>query len=239
MITHCGSLRQISLLASRLQVIQSIKENWSYIKKFDTSDNGLESYSDAHDGAILKEIYKQYKDCDVNILPLCLNVDGANKFKSNSSSVWPIQLMQNYLPPQIRFLPKNIIISELHYTNSDEHSKLNFRDFLLPLVKELHSIKLQNIKIDIEEDEFQFKPIVYTCTVDLPAKSKVQETKQFGGYYACTYCYIYGELVPIPNLKNQKKSSKDDRQIVKGPKKFVRYVEGTASPKLRSEIETP
>lgn len=240
---NCGSSLQTTetnyfvSIPIEKQIRQSIKCNWSYINKFDTSDKGSTSYSDAHDGQILKSILNQYADSDVNILSLCLNVDGANKFKSNSSSVWPIQLMQNYLPPTIRFLPQNIILAGLHYTDSDDDSKLNFRDFLLPLIKELCRLKLENIKIDIDKEKYEFKPIISHCAIDLPAKSKLQETKQFGGYDGCSFCEIHGESVLIQNLINPNKKSKK-KEEKKKPKKYVRYLEESSSPKLRNEVET-
>lgn len=53
------------------QISRSVKKNWSYIKNFETSGSNDDSYSDAHDGEVLKKILEQYKDSDVNILSLC------------------------------------------------------------------------------------------------------------------------------------------------------------------------
>lgn len=234
----------------RKQITQSIQNNWSYIQKFDTTNENSDSYSDAHDGEILKDILKQYEDDDVNILSLCLNADGANQFNSNSLSVWPIQFTQNYLPPEIRFLTDNIIVSGLMYTED----KFDFREYLLPLIKELIEMKENNIELDIEGQEYVFKPIITHCVVDLPAKSKVQETIQYGGYKACTYCEIPGELVLLNDSdeedKGQKENSNNQKKNKKGQQKKrkkkqnvkkvqqVRYVEGSHSYPLRNEKDT-
>lgn len=224
-------------LPLKKQLSQSIERNWSYIKEFETSSNNTGSYSDAHDGEILKNVLKQYENEDLNILSLCMNVDGANRFKSSKFSLWPIQFTQNFLPPQIRFQTQNIIVAGLFYTDSAE--KLKFRDYLLPLVYELNQLKKNNITLNIEGEDYKFKPVITHCCVDLPAKSKIQETKQFGGYDACTYCEIPGELVVIKNINGDNcKGKKKQNKTEKKPKKFVRYVEGENEHPLRDETKT-
>lgn len=233
------------------QIKESVKKNWSYISKFDTSGND-HSYTDAHDGKILKDILKKYGESEVNILSLCLNIDGANKFKSNSVSIWPIQLTQNFLPPSIRFLPSNIIVSGLHYGKE----KPNCYDYMLPLVQELQEIgeRKGNIAMNIENTDYKFKPLITHCAVDLPAKSLLQETKQYGSYDGCTYCEIPGELIVTENSKvpkkknnqnnmnkkkgNHKKANNKANENQNNENKFVRYVEGNGTYQLRDEVET-
>lgn len=89
-------------------------------------------------------------------------------------------------------VPEKIVVCGLHYTNSDDNTNLQFRDFLLPMIKEIHDFKTEPINIEIDEDQYAFRPIVTSCAADLPAKSKIQETKQFAGYDGCTYCEIHG-----------------------------------------------
>lgn len=92
---------------------------------------------------------------------------------------------------------------------------------------------------NIENQDYMFKPVITHCCVDLPAKSKIQETKQFGGYDACTYCEIPGELVVIKSSKSaDKKGKKKQDKIEKKPSEFVRYVEGDNEHPLRDETET-
>lgn len=230
------------ILPVEQQILQSIETNWNALNKFWTEriDTNSMSYTDAHDGKILRKVLDEYKDSKVNILPLCLNVDGANKFKSNSHSVWPIQLIQNCLPPYMRYIPQNIIVNGLYYHKSGGEEELNFHTYLRPLIDELNSLKNDPILLEIEESQYQFKPVVTSCAIDLPAKSKVQETKQFGGYNACTFCDIPGEKVLIEKLKVASKSSrKAEKESSAGKKKYaVRYVESGHSYKLRDEVET-
>lgn len=238
-----------AILPIEKQIMKTVENNWNSISSFETIGNSeKQSISDAHDGEILKRILNDYKDSDINILSLCLNVDGANKFKSNAFSVWPIQLLQNFLPPYMRFLPENIILNGLYYhKNKDADGngeELSFREYLRPLVDELNKIKEDPISMEFEGQLYQFKPIVTHCAIDLPAKSKLQETKQFGGYDACTYCEIHGERVLIESQKAKKKSNRKSMvgngAMTKSTtsKYFVRYVENDdANDKLRDEIE--
>lgn len=249
------------------QIVKSIKENWSYIQNFAIDrDTEKTMISDAYDGEILRKILEKYRDSDVNILSLTINVDGANKFRSNTKSVWPIQLVQNYLPPSIRFLPQNVIVNGLQYVSSkdDDTDDLNFREFLLPLVNELNNLKTNIIQIEIDNENYSFKPIITHAAVDLPAKSKFAEMKQCGGYdrfgcfgyaiiklqiiknfivHSCTFCEIPGEQVEVENLVvkkrvNKKASKKPNSEtaLAKKPKTFVRYVQGDY--KIRDEVET-
>ncbi|KAG4071204.1 hypothetical protein HA402_001194 [Bradysia odoriphaga] len=199
------------------QLSRSIKNNWSYIEEFDTSSNEDGSYSDVHDGEILKNILKQYENQELNILSLCLN------------------FIQNFLPPRIRFQSHNIIVTGLLYTESE--ANLNFRDYLLPLVYEFSGMKENNLCVNINGQDYVFKAIISHCCVDLPAKSKIQETKQFGGYDACTYCEIPGEKVKIGRSNDGDKRKKGSR-IQKKPVECVRYVEGDFEHPLRDEVET-
>lgn len=243
------------ILPIKKQIEQSLKNNWSEISSFDTSGANSDSYEDVHDGAILRKLLDEYKDSDINILSLCLNVDGANKFKSNSFSVWPIQLMQNFLPPHIRFLPENIILNGLFYHKSKDDNQLCFHQYMRPLIDELAQLDREPIELEIGGELFKFKPVVTHCAIDLPAKSKIQETKQFGGYNACTYCHILGDKVLIETQKKKTNPSKlplkksgvmtsnhhsktgvDDS--IKKARHYVRYLESECPHKMRDEIET-
>lgn len=216
------------------QIIKSIHDNWPSISKFETNRNkNNPTYSDAHDGKILRDVLHQYDESDVNILSLCLNLDGANKHKSNSLSVWPIQLLQNYLPPNIRFLPHNIIVCGLYY----HQEKPNCYEYMLPLINELNDLRKRKITMTIGSDEFIFKPVITHCSVDLPAKSLLQATKQYGGYESCTYCDIAGELVVVEK-SSQKDNIKGSASAVKNAKQFVRYTEGDQQCILRDEVQT-
>lgn len=216
----------------RKQIDQCIETNWKYIQNFDTTMQD-DSISDAHHGEILKAVLKKYESSDINVLSLCVNVDGANKYNSNNLSLWPVQFLQNYLPPKIRFLPDNILVSGLMYTED----KFDFREYMLPLINELKNLNDDKIVKSIEGEKYTFKPVVTSCAVDLPAKSKFQETIQFNGYDACTYCEHPGEQILVTCKKSKKKKQSSSKQEGKQIK-CVRYTEGGHRYPLREEEET-
>lgn len=126
------------------------------------------------------------------------------------------------------------------------------------MVQELQDLSQRNITMNIESKDFKFKPLITHCGVDLPAKSMLQETKQYGSYDGCTYCEIPGELVLLKDTKNaktkgkkidtvkkksnnkanDKKPNNESNEDLNKENKFVRYIEGDGSYKLRDEMET-
>lgn len=53
-----------------------------------------------HGGNLYRKLKEKHNE---KLLSLTLNVVSANIFRSNKSSLWILQLVQNYLPPDIRF----------------------------------------------------------------------------------------------------------------------------------------
>lgn len=196
------------------QLIQSLTLNWDSIQTFNTIQE-TDSISDVHSATALKSINRSFENTDQNILSLTLNTDGANKFKSNSVSVWPIQLIQNYLPPDIRFQPLHILTVGLYY---GDH-KPNCLEYFEPLVSEFKMLKDRGLNVTIGKEEYVFCPLITHIVVDLPAKRMVQCIRQFNGYHSCTYC-----LHPGTRIEISKKT------------KVVRYTNEEFS--LRSEVAT-
>lgn len=214
----CGETNFFVFLPVEDQLKQCIKRNWKKIlETMDVVKDGNHS-TDVHDGTILRNLYQKYENTDLNVLSLMLNTDGANKFKSNKKSIWPIQIIQNFLPPEIRFNRENIIVAGLWYGAK----KPDCLAYFLPLIKELKSFKTNELTVNIGDDSYKFLPLVTHGIVDLPAKSMLQQISLYSGYQACTYCHHTGELV-----RNNKTRSKT-----------VRYTATTKPPDLRNHAET-
>lgn len=58
--------------------------------------------SDVYAGILYKELMKKYST-QSNILTYIFNTDGAPIFHSSKQSLWPIQIIVNELPPNLRF----------------------------------------------------------------------------------------------------------------------------------------
>lgn len=126
-------------------------------------------------------------------LPIQMNTDGANVFKSNSSSIWPIILCQMYLPPGIRYMKKNMMLAGMYYGSE----KPNMCNYMLPLVEEFNAFEHDFLTLSKERVQKKYMPMIISCVVDLPAKSAVQQINQYNGYHACTYCKHPGKAVKI------------------------------------------
>lgn len=66
---------------------------------------------DVHDGIIYQRAKAKYPNSI--ILPLVGNTDGARIFNSTNKSIWPIQFYQCFLPPNVRYIPENIIVTAI------------------------------------------------------------------------------------------------------------------------------
>lgn len=171
------------------RIEQSIKLNWPDIQaNFESNKNG--TISDVHDARILQQLYEKYRSTETNVLSLSMNIDGANYYKSNQMSMWPIQLVQSYLPPSRRYDKNNIIVAGLYYGDS----KPDCLEYCAPLVNELKSLQ-HNFIIEIGGDKYQFYPVLTHCIVDLPARSMIQQITQFNGEYACPFCLHPGTKI--------------------------------------------
>lgn len=199
------------------QLAQSIKSNWSLIQRYNAilDDKVVTNLTDAHSANLLKKIQKSFSKSDQNPISLTLNTDGANKFKSNKFSVWPIQIIQNFLPPEVRFKPMNVLTIGLYYGER----KPNCMKYFEPFVHELKILADRGITLTIDKETYVFVPFVTHCVVDLPAKRMLQCIKQYNGRNACTYCTHPGCDVNI-SIK----------------KKVIRYTNIPYAP--RTDIET-
>lgn len=97
--------------------------------------------SDIDDGKLYKEIRE--KNPYVYILSNTLNLDGDQIYNSSRSSLWPVQLYLNFLPPKIRFLPENIILSTIYFGPK----KPNVTNSLYTLATEFDELEKKMITI--------------------------------------------------------------------------------------------
>lgn len=161
--------------------------------------NGIEincsgPVTDVYSGSVVRRVM-QAKD---NMLCLMLNTDGVAVKKSSKNSLWPIQIICNFLPPHLRYRLENVLCVGFHYSNE----KPDMLCFFRPFAEELKRL---------ETDGFVFRDRVYrvaatNAALDLPAKSMFLQIKQFNGYSACGFCFEKGELIQgrkNPNYVNR------------------------------------
>lgn len=165
------------------QVEKIVREHWHEIKEFSSEECRIdENY--VFDGGIF---LKEHKEIGQKYLALTFNTDGVSLQKSNTLSLWPIQITCSFLPPYLRYQRKNIIIAGLYY---GKH-KPNFSDYLTPLCQEMMQLQTSGVVINNQ----RFCVFISHASLDLPAKADVQNTIHHNGYSACMYCYHSGERI--------------------------------------------
>ena len=140
--------------------------------------------SDVSDGMLYKNLETIENS---RFITLTLNTDGANVFKSNHKSLWPVQVVINELPTYKRFREQNVLVPLLWYGKGSPPMNV----FLTPLIKQINETQTDLIHID----NLQFKLFVTVGSFDSPAKCKVQNMKQFNGYFGCGHCLHPGDVV--------------------------------------------
>lgn len=179
------------------QLQKILTDHWEEIVGYQSRNNEKGIISDISHGSILMSM-NQNNPFNLK-LSLILNTDGVQIFKSTTKSLWPIQFICNFLPPNLRFHQKNIIVSGLYFDNT----KPDMLNFFEPIGKEFNDINENGIAIHLKENSFKVKVHITHCCVDLPAQSMVQKIILYSGYNSCTECMHYG--VSIKNEKNDKK----------------------------------
>lgn len=171
--------QQIKFFLQRYQ-----KEIVEFMRK-SKKDNDICDFDDG-------EIYKKIKGTTNEriILPLTLNVDGGKIFNSSSCTLWPIQLLQLYLPPQIRYLTKNILVVGLYCAAE----KPNLAAIMEPFAQEMNELSV-GLNLNYENDFLHLLPEVNFCSCDLPARVEMQSSKHISGYNACPCCEHPGQAV--------------------------------------------
>lgn len=172
------------------QVKHSLKNNLQNVLDFLKQERKEGEICDFLDGEMFKSAQTKSSD---TLLPLTLNLDGAKIFRSSATTLWPIQLIQNYLPPNKRFHSKNILLVGLYCGQKKPH----IPTIMLPFAQDLDRLQKNRISVWHNNELLSFYPTVLYCSCDLPARCEVQNCKS-SGYYSCPCCEQKGEGIENP-----------------------------------------
>ncbi len=166
-----------------------------------------ENIKDIYNGQMYQDLRSklQTSDGEKNYATCIFNTDGASPFKSSKSSLWPIHLMINEIPPAARF--KNIITCGLWFGKS----KPNMLVYLKPFV-ELFNNKLSSAGVECTiNNQKQFIKIhCIVCSCDSVARASVQGIKQFNGKCGCSWCDHPGEYLDTNRYSSKQEYSLRD-----------------------------
>lgn len=186
------------------QIEQILKENFAAIMEYLHRERSESAISDIDDGTLFKEF--SAANTGSEILSLTMNVDGARIYNTSSNSLWPVQFYLNFLPPSIRYLSKNIVVTTLFYgVHKPDMDKL-----LFPTAKELDTNDYR-IKILATNNEIINFVIDILISCDLPARAAVQNFIGCTGKFGCPFCYHPGE--PVVNNSGKSKTIRYKQQL--------------------------
>eukprot|EP00116_Pleurobrachia_bachei_P004156 sb/3464418/ len=120
-------------------------------------------------------------------LTLNLNIDGVQTTNSSPSSLYPVMLTVNELPPSTRF---KSILTPLVFLKT---SGCDFDQIILkPLVKDLESLSKVGMNWEPCGVKESLKVHVFSLPVDAVMRPALVPLKAHSGYYSCPQCMIKG-----------------------------------------------
>ena len=126
-----------------------------------------------------------------SMLTLTMNIDGIQPSKGSQSTIWPIILVINELPLNVRFALENIILAGF-WPGPSKPSRDEIKHLFRPLVDELllleagHPFRLLNQHVQIVHVY-----LIAACC-DKPAQALVQCIAQPHAAFGCARCELEG-----------------------------------------------
>ena len=190
--------------------------NWTTLLEH-TSNTEHDTISDIWSGETLR------KDTELQsnkFLALGISTDGVALFKSSKSTLWPVYLMIQNLPPQVRFKGENIILCGIWQGSCKPDMNL----LLKLVVKSIQQVKEHGIIIKTPSGPMLYHAKLVLGVFDAPAKASVLCEKQFNGEFGCPTCLHPGKRLQngariyLPKkypLQTHKKVTEDAMEAVR------------------------
>jgi hypothetical protein len=168
--------------------IKRILKKLNYNDLVNSGDSNS-TIQDFYDGNIYKKLLDDRENGEKfrrkEALTLMINTDGISKSKNSDLTIWPIFLVINELPFEMRFCMDNIIIAGL----SVGYKKPDFTYFLSPIVAELKSLEY-GIHVEFKNGFQMFtKLFLINSVFDKPARAAILNMKTCNGFDGCLKCY--------------------------------------------------
>ena len=145
---------------------------------------------DIYDGECYKTLTEDGKPLsNRNNFSYSFNTDGFPIFKSSKYSLWPIYIMINELPPNLR--TKNLLLAGVWFGKSEPKMEI----FLEKFTEEANKLSDEGVVWKQGEELKHSKLFGICCCADAPARASMQNHDRFNGYYGCALCYHPGKAV--------------------------------------------
>lgn len=152
--------------------------------------NSSTTMSDIHDGAVVRSI----RAINSNpIVTLTMNIDGVQLSKGSQSSIWPILLVINELPPKIRFDVENLILAGV-WPGPSKPSRDQIRLLYRPLIDELRYLENGHV-FTYDDQNVNVSVYLIAACCDKPAQAIVQCIAEPIAPHGCGRCEIEGDAI--------------------------------------------
>lgn len=167
-------------------LLEMYEVHYEYVIKDRKPENNI--ISDVYDGKQYRKFVKSLPSTErYNYVSTVFNTDGAEKFKSSKSSIWPIYLMINELPAQERL--RKLVTCGLWINRKKPNLGIFLHSFVLFLKKNTES----GISCTIKGEKRVLSLYVIQCCVDTVARAPTHGIIQFNGYHGCSWCLQEGK----------------------------------------------
>lgn len=123
------------------------------------------------------------------------NCDGAPTFQSSTCSIYPVQIMINELPIEVR--TKEMIVCALWFGKS----KPDMNALMEGFITTMHDLTNSGVECNIEGEARLIKPYAICCCVDTVARASMQGVCGHTGHFSCPWCLHPGQYIRNPSSK--------------------------------------
>lgn len=151
-------------------------------------DSQSTALRDVRDGSVFKSLRRTTTD---KVLTLTLNIDGIQPSRNARSTIWPILMVINDLPPHRRFALENLILAGV-WSAKSKPSRDDARSFLQPMIDELRNLEKGHL-FRTSADFHQFiRVYLISACCDKPAQALIQCISEPIAAYGCGRCEVPG-----------------------------------------------
>lgn len=193
--SHCSRECQVSnvseppfFLTFNVQSqLQGILKNSDFLDLTEPLGDG-HTMGDITDGSMYRTFVNETAEAGHRI-SVTLNADGAPVFKSSSTSIWPIQLSVNEIPPKDRM--NNLVLAALWFGKSKPRMDI----FQKAFVDMMQDLSETGFPLSFKGKTKTFRAFCICAAVDSVARAPMQGIMQFNGYFGCNWCLHPGTRI--------------------------------------------
>ena len=200
--TNCSTIHK-----NRLPSFQSFSIT-EQIEKIIINNNDIDllynpestTLRDLHDGSIFRSLRRKTSG---RVMTLTLNIDGIQPSRNAQSTIWPVLMVINDLPPHRRFALENIILAGA-WSAKSKPSRDDVRLFLQPTIDELLDLE-QGYPFLTSTGYYQvIRVYLIAACCDKPAQALTQCISEPIAAFGCGRCEVEGRKASLHPLSHHR-----------------------------------